>query len=306
MRKSRTSFEEVDLIDLICKVVEKIPHGKVCTFGDIALALGDLSAARAVGEVLASERRMIPHWYRVVYADGRAPEAEALRKEGVILRDGRVVDLERVRFKELEIPPLLKHLREEQMRLSLLVSEEDASSEFLYAAGVDVAYLEDEAVAAKVTVEFSTGKIVEEVVAWGKVRFPYIPGFLGYRELPLMKKVMEPQKECVHLIDGHGRLHPRGFGVACHAGVILGVPTIGAAKSLLPGQIQDEWGNVVINGCIKGRRVGNPQRPTFVSVGHMISLDTACGVVRRLILKGPPEPLRKAHILANEERKRRV
>jgi deoxyribonuclease V len=139
-----------------------------------------------------------------------------------------------------------------------------------------------------------------------QARFPYIPGYLGYRELPLIVKVFEPSKDDLLLIDGQGVLHPRGFGIACQVGVCLDVATIGAAKSMLVGNLDGEGprSDILIDGEIRGRRLRPDHRKgIFVSVGHRVSLDTACGICEGLMIKGVPEPLRLAHMLATRMRK---
>jgi deoxyribonuclease V len=278
----------------------------VCTFGDIAEALGDPRAARAVGEVLATVQGQGLNGHRVVYSDGRAPDAEALRVEGLHVVDGRVEGLDEVRFHGFEVRPVLRDLQREQEELRLQVVEKDGMTDHKKVTGVDIAYLGEEAVAAAVTMEAGSGKVLEEVVEWGRVRFPYVPGYLAYRELPMVRKAVRCGSGHVHLIDGHGRLHPRCFGVACHIGVSLGIPTVGAAKSMLIGHVMEGGGDIMVDGEVRGRMVGSGGKPTYVSVGHRVSLDTACHLVKRLILRaGPPEPLRMAHILATEERRRR-
>lgn len=305
MSRSGSGSEGLDLASSVLEAVAEVPSGMVCTFGDIAQALGDPRAARAVGEVLAAVRGQGVNGHRVVYADGRAPGAEALRAEGLRIVDGMVEGLDEVRFRRFKVKPALMDLQREQERLGLLVIEEDGMTDLAKVTGVDIAYLGSEAVAASVTVEARSGRVLEEAVEWGRVGFPYVPGYLAYRELPLARKVVRSGSGHVHLIDGHGRLHPRRFGVACHVGVALGIPAVGAAKSVLLGQIMEGSGDVIVDGEVRGRRVGINGWPTYVSVGHRISLGTACGLVRGLIRSGPPEPLRMAHILATEERRRR-
>ncbi len=126
----------------------------------------------------------------------------------------------------------------------------------------------------------------------------YVPGFLGFREGPLLAGITTRLEIApdVFLIDGHGLAHPRGFGVACHVGLALDKPTIGVAKSLLYGRIQK--GEILAGeGNIIGRILTTRRgRKYYVSIGHRISLPTAFRIVRRSIVDGFSAPLRAAHL----------
>ncbi|RPJ49206.1 MAG: endonuclease V, partial [Candidatus Latescibacterota bacterium] len=107
-------------------------------------------------------------------------------------------------------------------------------------AGADLSYdaRTDRLFAAVLLLDGKTLEVVEEATAEGRCRFPYIPGLLSFREAPLLlrafRKLRSPAPDLV-LIDGQGTAHPRGFGIACHVGLILERPTVGCAKSLLVG-----------------------------------------------------------------------
>ena len=86
------------------------------------------------------------------------------------------------------------------------------------------------------------------------------------------------------MIDGQGIAHPRGFGLACHVGVLLDVPTLGVAKKRLygrydePGEKRGSWtpllsGEGEVVGSVLRTRDG--VKPVFVSVGHRIDPDSA-------------------------------
>jgi deoxyribonuclease V len=136
---------------------------------------------------------------------------------------------------------------------------------------------------------------------------PYVPGLLGFREVPALAQAwaaLDPKPQLV-LVDGHGLAHPRGFGIACLLGLVLDVPTIGVAKSVLVGEVEgilpDEAG-ARAPLMFKGRRIGTALRsrrganPLYVSVGHRISPEAALDWVERC-LRGRrlPEPTRSAH-----------
>lgn len=179
-------------------------------------------------------------------------------------------------------------------------------------AGVDIAYSGDWAVGAVAILDYSTLKIIESKTAFHRTAFPYIPTLLSFREIPpaiccIRKIEMQPD---VFLVDGHGYAHPRGCGFASHLGVVLGKPTIGVAKGRLIGQVEDHNGEVAYlrhEGKVIGvvLRVNRESRPVYVSVGNMVSLERAVSIVKHCIRYGNnPEPIRAAHKIATEEKRR--
>lgn len=182
-------------------------------------------------------------------------------------------------------------------------------------AGADVSYSKgsDNYFAAVVVLSFPEMKVVEESWAMGKSSFPYIPGLLTFREGPVCLEAFRGLRTEPDLIifDGHGVAHPRGFGLASHMGVLLGIPSIGCAKTVLvgdfeePGKARGSSSPLVYKGTEVGRalRTRDNVKPVFVSIGHMVDLDFACGMVldcaRGYRL---PEPTRRAHILVNRMR----
>lgn len=166
------------------------------------------------------------------------------------------------------------------------------------------------ALAAAVALTYPELAVVERLVVDEPVRFPYVPGFLAFREAPAMLSALTALQSTPDalLVDGHGRLHPRRCGIACHLGVLLDRPTIGCAKSLLlrlaAPPLADEPGSRAPL-FHDGERVGmalrtrRGSRPVYVSVGHRVSLDGAVDLVWRTC-RGHrlPEPLRLAHLLA--------
>lgn len=180
-----------------------------------------------------------------------------------------------------------------------------------YAAGVDVAYVGDTAVAAAVVVEYPSLSPVETHVVRTPVRFPYVPTLLAFREAWPAYKALTGLKTRyqVLFVDGNGRLHPFKAGFACHLGLAVGKPTIGVAKKLLVGEVEQinaRTGRVVFSGEVLGYavRLGKSSRYTYISVGHKITLDTALKVTLLFTKKGVslPEPIRQAHSLATRAR----
>jgi len=305
----------VDLNSLIFEATSQIPQGMVSTYGDIARALGDVRASRAVGTVLAKNPSpIVVPCHRVVFGDGRTGwysgkgkgaerKKELLCSEGVRVADGRVEDFELVHFKAFKVPSVLLELAEEQERLRALVSESDDFSGPDYVAGLDVAYKGIIGYSSLVKMRLRDLKVVEVRDYVAEAKFPYIPSFLSYREMPLLRPLIGDDERTVYLIDGQGRLHPRSFGIACHVGVCLAVPTVGAAKSLLQGKVEGEGRRapVILNDNPAGYRLHPDGRTeTYVSVGHRVSLETAADLCERLMIKGVPEPLRLAHMRCGE------
>ena len=174
--------------------------------------------------------------------------------------------------------------------------------------GVDVAYLGEVCFSAAVAVRFPELTVIEEQRATCKIMFPYIPTLLAYREcLPTMKALARLRKRAdVYIFDGHGIAHPYGLGLASHLGVVLGVRSIGVAKKLLgKSTLRTIEGikTVMMNGEKMGMAVETNYKPVYVSVGNLISLVDAVEVVARCIRGSRlPEPLRRAHEIATQDR----
>lgn len=167
--------------------------------------------------------------------------------------------------------------------------------------------------AALVTLDAMTDAALATATETRIADFPYVPGYLGFREVPALVAAWArlATKPDVMLVDGQGMAHPRGLGLACHLGLVLGVPTIGVAKSLLvgAGEPGPEPGDTAPL-LWKGERIGTALRsrrgakPLYVSVGHRVSLGTAVAIVlaatrgRRLAA-----PIRAAHDAANRARR---
>ncbi|MCB9134171.1 MAG: endonuclease V [Anaerolineales bacterium] len=177
--------------------------------------------------------------------------------------------------------------------------------------GLDVRYENGCARAAAVVFDFPTMKVVEQTVVEEPVLYPYIPGLFSFREVPPLLTAIARLETLpdTWLCDGQGIAHPRRFGLASHLGVLLEMPTLGCAKSVLTGQYTmpaPERGNTspltdrdeTIGMAVRTRANVSP---VFVSVGHRADLDSAvrlvlaCGRGMRL-----PEPLRLAHRLTTQ------
>jgi deoxyribonuclease V len=176
-------------------------------------------------------------------------------------------------------------------------------------AGADVSYKGD--VARAVFVVLRDLEPVEQVVVDESVPFPYIPGLLSFREIPPLlsawKKITT--KPDVIIVDGQGIAHPRRFGIASHLGLVLGVPTIGCAKSRLCGEHDEpaakrgSWSKLTDKGELIGAalRTRDGCNVVYVSTGHRVSLESAISVVLACAPRYRlPEPQRLADQLTKQ------
>ena len=200
-----------------------------------------------------------------------------------------------------------------QKQLALQVKTEDQVKEVQHIAGVDVAYhvAEDVLVAGIVVLDAASLQVVESVVVSDSVAFPYIPGLFSFRELPPLMKAFEKLQTVPQLIvcDGQGIAHPRRFGLASHIGLLYDIPAIGCGKTRLLGEYAQPDSHrgacspLLDEGEIVGAvlRTQADTKPVFVSVGHGISLPTACEWITRLAPKYRlPETTRQVDQLVNK------
>jgi deoxyribonuclease V len=187
------------------------------------------------------------------------------------------------------------------------VIKKDQLDAVKYVAGVDVAYDQKSGklVAAAVVLDAGSLDVAETAIAEDVARFPYIPGLFSFREIPPIAKALKKLNISPDLIvcDGQGIAHPRLFGIASHLGVLFDVPTIGCAKTRLmgeAGQPEIQRGShapLTDHGEVIGNvlRTQDHVKPIYVSIGHRISLSTACDWILKL---SPhyrlPETTRKA------------
>ncbi len=197
-----------------------------------------------------------------------------------------------------------------QQELAKKVICKDFDKPIRYIAGVDVSCNRFDpkkmVYAAIVVMSYPKLQITEVVTKALKEEFPYRTGLLGFREVPPLIVAYDElaiQPDLI-LVDGHGISHPRGLGIASHLGVLLNVPTIGVAKSILVGKPKRSsliWKEKEIGAILRSKKGANP---LIISVGHLTNLNGAKQIVMKC-LKGYrlPEPTRLAHIMANRCRK---
>lgn len=184
-------------------------------------------------------------------------------------------------------------------------------------AGADVAYSKRAKTMVGVVTLFLFPELepIEDVHDVREATFPYVPGLLAFREMPAIASAFSKLslRPDVILFDAHGYAHPRRFGLASYGGLVLGVPSIGVAKTILVGQLggplpaeRGATAPLVDDGEVIGvaLRTRTAVRPVYVSVGHRVSLETAV----KLVLDCAPryrlcEPIRRAHNLAAEIRR---
>jgi len=198
-----------------------------------------------------------------------------------------------------------------QLRLSQkIVTEDRLPQEIKRIAGVDAAYTDEWAIGAVAVLDYESLELLEWQTATCKVKFPYIPTLLSFREIPpavacIKKLKLQPD---VLLVDGQGAAHPYECGFASHLGLAIGKPTIGVAKSRLFGEPKTVAGQefLVQKDRIIGKVVTTKEgsKPVYVSVGHWVSLGTAVEIVKHCVRNSRiPEPILQAHKIAAEEKR---
>ncbi|MBW4562575.1 MAG: deoxyribonuclease V [Mojavia pulchra JT2-VF2] len=192
------------------------------------------------------------------------------------------------------------------------LTEDNLPENVQYVAGVDMGFEADGTIsrAAVAVLSFPDLQVVETQLARRPTTFPYIPGFLSFREIPAVLDALEKVKITPDIIlcDGQGIAHPRRLGIASHLGLLIDMPTIGVAKSLLIGKYQDvpetkgSWQPLIHKnetiGAVLRTRTG--VKPLYISSGHRVSLPTAINYVMRCTTKYRlPETTRIADKLAS-------
>jgi deoxyribonuclease V len=208
----------------------------------------------------------------------------------------------------------------QQAAMRGLVSLEDGFGPLRRVAGVDLSYDEDrnEGYAVVVVLSYPDFQVLEARYATATPLMPYVPGLLSFRESPVALEAFAQVRAVpdVIFVDGQGQAHPRGFGIACHLGVLLDVPAVGVAKSRLYGvydadampeaipasvPLYDRARRHVLGSVVHTKPRTNP---LFVSPGHRVSVASATRLVTDC-LRGYrlPEPTRQAHALITAYKK---
>jgi deoxyribonuclease V len=178
--------------------------------------------------------------------------------------------------------------------------------------GVDVSYVGTVGIGAVTILDYESLECLEAQVVTCKVKMPYIPSLLSFREIsPAMTAIKKLKSQPdVFLVDAQGFAHPCRCGFASHLGLALGKPTVGAAKSKLIGTPIEKHGRTLlidkeeVIGEVVTIKPGS--KPIYVSIGHMVSLETAVEIVRHCSKCRIPEPLLQAHNLDTKNRNQRT
>ncbi|MBS3131699.1 endonuclease V [Candidatus Woesearchaeota archaeon] len=201
----------------------------------------------------------------------------------------------------------IEKLKQEQLRLAKKVITSDSFGKIETIAGVDQSFEGDKVISAIVVCSYKDMKPIEKQHAEAESKTPYISGFLSYRESPAIVEAFNKleNKPDILIVDGNGILHPRRMGMASHVGILLDIPTIGVAKSLIGGHLSE--GVVYMEKEARAYEFFSREyaKPLYISPGHKISLKTSLEIIKKCIVLPHklPEPLHLAHRLADTLRK---
>jgi len=212
--------------------------------------------------------------------------------------------------KVMDHPKTIKDANKIQRTLSEHVKITPLERNIKLIAGVDAAFYSDTVAGSVCLFRYPELVKVKEAVIVQKVSFPYIAGYLAFREAPVLIKAIKKLKVLpdLVLVDGHGIAHPRFIGIASHIGVILDIPTIGCAKSRLIGKYKEPqnekgaWEYLVRDDQHIGSVIRTRERvkPLFVSPGHLIDIKDSIEIVMNCLTRYRiPEPIRCAHSLCS-------
>lgn len=205
---------------------------------------------------------------------------------------------------------------QKELRESVRIGPLEATPRLVAGCDISANRFSNEIFGGFVVMSWPTLETVQVVSVHETARFPYIPGLLSFREIPALLDAWEriADKPDLVFVDGAGIAHPRRIGIAAHLGVLLGVPTIGCAKSLLTG-LYDEPGTEagsrtplwdrkreeIIGTVLRTKR---NVKPLFISPGHRVGIEQSADLVLEAT-RGYrlPEPTRRAHEAMNEARR---
>lgn len=211
----------------------------------------------------------------------------------------------------------LKELIDIQNTLKKRIILEPFKKDFSLILAVDSSYSKklDKIISVAIIYNKDEKRVIEKHYSFDRVRFPYIPGFLSFREIDNTLIAVNKIKTGfdIILVDGQGIAHPRNFGFASHLGVLLNLPTIGCAKSRLVGDFDqpENFKGAFSYLYQNSKKIGAVLRtkknikPIFISPGHMIDIDSSIKIILELTEKYRlPEPIRSAHLFAEEVKRK--
>lgn len=208
----------------------------------------------------------------------------------------------------------IKKAHAAQLKTSKRIIRQDMiPKEIRYVAAVDIAYTSELSIGAAAVLDYDSLSLVESKIAHVKTEFPYIPTLLSFREIPpavAVTKRLSLQPD-VFLVDGQGIMHPYRLGFASHLGLVLGIPTIGVAKSPLIGEVgefnEENWAPITDKKEVVGVALiaKKGKKPVYVSIGHMVSLKRAITIVKHCTPHYRiSKPIRLAHSIAAYEKRK--
>lgn len=308
-----------NLVDQVDQLVRSIPPGSVTTYGDLAKSLGDSVASRWIATYLLDPACGVAGLsHRVVRSTGEVglhcsgsseTKIERLRGEEVVVTN-HSIDLPTYRA---ELPPIVPSLAKLKAWQRDFVCPEEPSfalADLHTIGGIDVSYGKEQAVSACSLMPSGGQTKIATHTYPGIANFPYITGYLAFREIPLHLNLLAQMQTAdalpdVLLVDGNGRLHPRRMGIATMLGALTGIPTIGVAKKLIYGVIQapelkvGQWEPIVASQSEPDEILGyaimphtKTKHPIYVSRGFGVD-DGAMKMILESCLAGhrSPEPI---------------
>lgn len=211
-------------------------------------------------------------------------------------------------YDNLSIPEATAIQNELRHKVSLITEPVNITT----IAGGDISHnkFTDVVYAAIVVLSYPKMELLSYSLIEGTTKFPYVPGYLAFREVPALLAAWEqlPVKPDIMVLDGNGIVHPREYGIACHFGVTANHPTIGCAKSMLFGEYKplglDKFSesHIMAHGGVKGYalRTKAGVKPVYVSPGHKVSVEDSIDIMKTCVMKHRiPEPTRIAHEKVN-------
>ncbi|BBL45458.1 endonuclease V [Nanobdella aerobiophila] len=280
-------------------LIDQIPKGYVSTFKILSYYLGSEYAVRFI---LNYYRNLNTNWWRLVNEKGiiyNEEQRKLLLNENINIV-GNKVDLNKYLFKDFKVKErILEKYRNIQIQLANKIVLKDIKKCNII-GGVDLSYKGDIAYVVY-TIFDKDLNLLNSYIYQYNVDFPYIPSFLSFREGNPIINTFGNIKEKIDLlfVNGHGIIHPYKMGLASYIGVILNIPTIGVAKSLLYGKLISN--NIYIDKELVGYKIIKFNRSIFVSPGNLITLENAKTISEKYWIRGAyPEPLRLADYISKK------
>lgn len=225
---------------------------------------------------------------------------------------GDIVSIPMALYSNISVPEATRIQNE--LRAKLDIAERELQISTIGGADISLNLYSTTIYAGIIVLSFPQLKPVAYSLVKAETDFPYVPGYLAFREVPALVQVWEqlPAKPDLLVVDGHGVAHPRRMGIAAHFGTLTGQASMGCAKNILCGKYEEPASEFGSHSIIydKGEDIGYAFRskaktaPVFISPGHGLGMNNSLQVIRQCTGKYRiPEPTRLAHELVNRFRK---